>query len=170
MDSVMVAVQGVFNANARQNLAKSFESIKMSLLSLETTSYRLDTLVLSEKQKLSSIITKINALATTLASNSDKIGNIINNFSNISDSIAKSNLTSAINNADLALANTATIMNKINRGEGTMGMLINNDSLYRKLDKSSADLDKLLIDLRVNPKRYIHFSVFGRKDKNKPTE
>lgn len=170
MDSVMVAVQSVFNTSARQNLAKSFESIKLSLLSLETTSYRLDTLVISEKQKLSSILTKINALATTLASNSDKIGNIINNFSNISDSIAKSNLTSAINNADLALSNASNIMNKINRGEGTMGMLINNDSLYKKLDKSAADLDKLLIDLRLNPKRYIHFSVFGRKDKNKPTE
>jgi phospholipid/cholesterol/gamma-HCH transport system substrate-binding protein len=170
MDSVMVAVQAVFNTNARQNLARSFESIKLSLLSLETTSYRLDTLVLSEKAKLSSILTKINALATTLAGNSDKIGNIINNFSNISDSIAKSNLTSAINNADLVLSNASSIMNKINKGEGTMGMLINNDSLYKKLDKSTADLDKLLIDLRINPERYIHVSVFGRKDKNKPKE
>ncbi|MGB3948577.1 MAG: MlaD family protein [Bacteroidia bacterium] len=170
MDSVMVAVQEVFNASARQNLAKSFESIKLSLISLETTSYRLDTMVISEKAKLSSILTKINVLATTLAGNSDKIGNVINNFSNISDSIAKSNLTSAINNADLALANASNIMNKINKGEGTMGMLINNDSLYKKLDKSTADLDKLLIDLRVNPERYIHFSVFGRKDKNKPKE
>ena len=47
-------------------------------------------------------------------------------------------------------------------------MLINNDSLYKKLEKSSADLDKLIIDLRVNPERYMHFSVFGRKDRNKP--
>jgi phospholipid/cholesterol/gamma-HCH transport system substrate-binding protein len=52
-------------------------------------------------------------------------------------------------------------MEKINKGEGTMGMLINNDSLYNSLERSAADLDKLLIDLKQNPKRYVHFSMFG---------
>lgn len=170
IDSVMVVVQQVFNESARQNLAKSFESIKLAITSLETTSYRLDTMVSSEKVKISNILTKVNVLATTLANNSDKLGNVINNFSNISDSIAKSNLTSAINNANSALSQTTTIMTKINSGQGTMGMLINNDSLYRKLDKSAEDLDKLLKDLRINPERYVHISVFGRKDRNKPKD
>ena len=170
IDSVMVVVQQVFNESARQNLAKSFESIKLAITSLETTSYRLDTMVQSEKSKISSILSKVNTLATTLANNSDKLGNIINNFSNISDSLAKSNLTSAINNADVALGQASAIMTKINKGEGTMGMLVNNDSLYRKLDKSSEDLDKLLKDLRINPERYVRISVFGRKDRNKPKE
>lgn len=170
IDSVMVVVQQVFNESARQNLAKSFESIKLAITSLETTSYRLDTMVSSEKVKISNILTKVNVLATTLANNSDKLGNVINNFSNISDSIAKSNLTSAINNANAALSQTTTIMTKINSGQGTMGMLINNDSLYRKLDKSAEDLDKLLKDLRINPERYVHISVFGRKDRNKPKD
>lgn len=170
IDSVMVVVQQVFNESTRQNLAKSFESIKLAIASLETTSYRLDTMVIGEKMKISSILTKVNLLATTLASNSDKLSNLINNFSNISDSLAKSNLMSTINNADKAMSQVSGIMNKINRGEGTMGMLINNDSLYRKLDKSAADLDKLLLDLRINPKRYVHISVFGSRDKNKPTE
>jgi phospholipid/cholesterol/gamma-HCH transport system substrate-binding protein len=168
IDSVMAVVQQVFNESARQNLAKSFESIKLAIGSLETTSFRLDTMVNSEKSKISSILTKVNVLATTLANNSDKLGNVINNFSNISDSLAKSNLTSAINNADIALGQASTIMTKINSGQGTMGMLVNNDSLYRKLDKSSEDLDKLLKDLRINPERYVHVSVFGRRDRNKP--
>lgn len=170
IDSVMIVVQQVFNESTRQNLAKSFESIKLAISSLETTSYRLDTLVIGEKMKISSILTKVNVLATTLAGNSDKLSNLINNFSNISDSLAKSNLASTINNADKAMSQVSGIMGKINRGEGTMGMLINNDSLYRKLDKSAADLDKLLLDLRINPERYVHISVFGSKDKNKPKE
>ena len=57
------------------------------------------------------------------------------------------------------------ILDKINKGEGTMGMLVNNDSLYRRLTKSSEDLDKLLIDMKENPKRYVHFSLFGKKAK-----
>jgi phospholipid/cholesterol/gamma-HCH transport system substrate-binding protein len=170
IDSVMVVVQQVFNESARANLAKSFESIKLAITSLQNTAYRLDTLVYTEKAKISSILTKVNVLAKTLADNSDKLGNVINNFSNISDSLAKSNIMSTINNADIALSQASSILTKIDKGEGTMGMLINNDSLYRKLDKSSEDLDKLLKDLRINPERYVHISVFGRKDRNKPKE
>lgn len=170
IDSVMVVVQQVFDENARANLSKSFESIKLAITSLETTSYRLDTMVQSEKSKISNILSKVNTLATTLANNSGKLENVITNFSNISDSLAKANITSAINNADVALGQASDILTKINKGEGTMGMLINNDSLYRKLDKSSEDLDKLLKDLRINPERYVRISVFGRKDRNKPKE
>jgi phospholipid/cholesterol/gamma-HCH transport system substrate-binding protein len=170
IDSVMVVVQQVFNESARANLAKSFESIKLAITSLQNTAYRLDTLVYTEKAKISSILTKVNVLAKTLADNSDKLGNVINNFSNISDSLAKSNITSVINNADVALSQASSILTKIDKGEGTMGMLINNDSLYRKLDKSAEDLDKLLKDLRINPERYVHISVFGRKDRNKPKD
>jgi phospholipid/cholesterol/gamma-HCH transport system substrate-binding protein len=170
IDSVMVVVQQVFNESARANLAKSFESIKLAITSLQNTAYRLDTLVYTEKAKISSILTKVNVLAKTLADNSDKLGNVISNFSNISDSLAKSNIMSTINNADVALSQASSILTKIDKGEGTMGMLINNDSLYRKLDKSSEDLDKLLKDLRINPERYVHISVFGRKDRNKPKE
>jgi phospholipid/cholesterol/gamma-HCH transport system substrate-binding protein len=170
IDSVMIVVQQVFNENARANLSKSFESIKLAITSLQNTAYRLDTLVYTEKAKISSILTKVNTLAKTLADNSDNLNNIITNFSNISDSLAKSNIMSAINNADVALGQASAILTKIEKGEGTMGMLINNDSLYRKLDKSSEDLDKLLKDLRINPERYVHISVFGRKDRNKPKD
>lgn len=165
IDSVMTVVQEVLNADTRKNLIKSFESIKQALSSLEITSYRLDTLVLTEKEKISDIFTKINMIATTLSSNSANLNNIISNFSSISDSLAKSNITSVIKNADSALSQAASIFTKINKGEGTMGMLINNDSLYRKLDSSAADLDKLLEDLRLNPHRYVHISVFGGKNK-----
>ncbi len=156
LDSLMIVFKQVFNENTQKNLSKSFESIKEAIGSLETTSFRLDTLVKTEKVKISSILTKINKLATTLADNSDKLGNVISNFSNISDSIAKSNLISAINNADVALNQASVIMTKINKGEGTMGMLINNDSLYKKLDRTADDLDKLLKDVRINPNRYIN--------------
>jgi phospholipid/cholesterol/gamma-HCH transport system substrate-binding protein len=156
LDSVLVTVQAVFNESTRKNLQNSFQSIKDAISSLEITSYRLDTMVVSEKVKISSILTKINILATSLASNSDKLSNVINNFSAISDSIAKSNLKQAINNADVALNQAAIIMTKVNSGQGTLGLLVNNDSLYRKLDKSSEDLDKLLKDLRLHPNRYIN--------------
>ncbi len=163
LDSLMIEFKQVFNENTQKNLSKSFESIKDAIASLEVTSFRLDTLVKTEKGKISSILTKLNKIAGTLSDNSDKLGNVISNFSNISDSLAKSNIKSAILNADNTLKQTSEIFTKINNGQGTMGLLVNNDSLYRKLDKTSEDLDKLLKDVRLNPNRYINI-----RNKRKP--
>lgn len=165
VDSVMIVVQSVFNESARQNLKNSFESIQNSLQTFERTSKRLDTLVASEKNKLSVILSKVESISSNLAANNEKLTNIINNFSSISDSLAKANITSTVNNANTALSQASQIMEKINKGEGSMGMLVNNKSLYNKLDSASANLDRLFIDMKEHPRRYVHFSVFGKKDK-----
>lgn len=168
IDSVMVIVQYVLNDKTRDNLSKSFESIKKAISSLEQTCYKLDDLVASEKAKISSILSKLNALAGMLEQNTGKIDNIIGNLSNLSDSLAKSQLKDAIANADKTLKELNALVAQINAGQGTLGKLAKNDSLYNNLNKASDDLDKLMKDLRINPERYIHFSVFGRRDKNKP--
>ncbi|MBI3518993.1 MAG: MCE family protein [Bacteroidetes bacterium] len=168
VDSVMTVVQVVLNDKTRENLSKSFESIKKAIQSLEQTAYKLDDLVASEKTKISAILTKLNTLAGMLEKNTGKIDNIIGNFSNLSDSLAKSNLKGAIDEADKTLAELNKLVAQINSGQGTLGKLVKNDSLYNNLNKASDDLDKLMKDLRINPERYIHLSVFGRKDKNKP--
>lgn len=168
VDSVMTVVQVVLNDKTRENLSKSFESIKLAIQSLEQTAYKLDDLVASEKAKISSILTKLNSLAGMLEKNTGKIDNIIGNFSTLSDSLAKSNLKSAIEEADKTLTELNKLVAQINAGQGTLGKLAKNDSLYNNLNKASEDLDKLMKDLRINPERYIHFSVFGKKDKNKP--
>lgn len=168
IDSVMTIVEVVLNRKTRENLDKSFESIKLAIQSLEQTAYKLDDLVASEKAKISSILTKLNTLSDMLEKNTGKIDNIIGNLSNVSDSLADSQLKSAIADADKTLKELNTLVAQINQGQGTLGKLAKNDSLYNHLNKASDDLDKLLNDLRINPERYIHFSVFGRKDKNKP--
>lgn len=168
IDSVMVIVQYVLNDKTRANLDKSFESIKKAIQSLEQTAYKLDDLMASEKAKISAILTKFNNLAGMLEKNTGKIDNIIGNLSTVSDSLAKSDLKKAIADADKTLAELNRLVAQINAGQGTLGKLAKNDSLYHNLNKSSEDLDKLLKDLRLNPERYIHFSVFGKKDKDKP--
>ena len=168
VDSVMTVVQVVLNDKTRENLSKSFESIKKAIQSLEQTAYKLDDLVASEKAKISSILSKLNGLAGMLEKNTGKIDNIIGNFSTLSDSLAKSNLKDAISEADKTLRELNGLVAQINKGQGTLGKLAKNDSLYNNLNKASEDLDKLMQDLRINPERYIHLSVFGRKDKNKP--
>jgi phospholipid/cholesterol/gamma-HCH transport system substrate-binding protein len=163
IDSVMSVVSQVLNVRTRDNIERSFESVRKAILSLEQTAYKLDDLIATEKPKMSSIFTNLNGITGNLNKSEQKITNILNNFSNLSDSLAKSQLKSAINGADNTLRELNELMAKINRGEGTMGKLMKNDSLYNNLNKSSEDLDKLLKDLKENPKRYVHFSLFGRK-------
>ncbi len=167
IDSVMTIVQFVLNDKTRDNLSKSFESIKKAIQSLEQTAYKLDDLIASEKAKISSILTKLNAVAGMLENNTGKIENIINNLSNLSDSLSKSQLKDAIAEADKTLKELNVLVTQINAGQGSLGKLAKNDSLYNNLNKASEDLDKLMKDLRINPERYIHFSVFGRKEKQK---
>jgi phospholipid/cholesterol/gamma-HCH transport system substrate-binding protein len=172
MDSVMLVVSSILSAKNRDNLDKSFEGIKRAILEIEQTAYKMDDLVGSEKVKISSILSHLNGITANLDHNNAKISQIIDNMVSVSDSLAKSQLKEAINDADKAMKELNTLVAQINQGQGTLGKLAKNDSLYNNLNKSSVDLDKLLKDLRINPERYIHFSVFGRKEKkkNKPKD
>ncbi len=161
IDSVMVVLQSVFDEQSRRNISQSFESIKNTLHRLEHASVSLDTLVTTEQHRIREIFGNLESITSNLKNNNEHISNIIKNFSSISDTLAKANITTTINNAEKALFETSEILAKINRGEGSMGMLINNDSLYNNLNNAAGSLDKLMIDLRENPKRYVQFSLIG---------
>jgi phospholipid/cholesterol/gamma-HCH transport system substrate-binding protein len=167
MDSAMTLVNLMLNAKTRENIEKSFESVRRAILSLEQTAYKLDELIGSEKAKMSSILSNLNNITGNLAKNEQKINSILANVSNITDSLAKANLKMAVEDADKSLKELNTLLAGINKGQGTLGKLAKNDSLYVNLNKSAEDLDKLLADLRLNPGRYVHISVFGRKEKKK---
>lgn len=168
VDSVVQIFQGVLNQNAREDLVHSFASIRNSLATFEKTSIRLDTLVANESARFSDILVKIQAISTNLANNNEPLSKAINNFANISDSLAKSQLKAVIDSASSVMARAAVIMDKINRGEGTIGMLVNDKKLYNDLTKSNADLDALIVDLQKYPGRYL--SIFHRKDRPKKSQ
>ncbi|MDD5571724.1 MAG: MlaD family protein [Bacteroidales bacterium] len=173
LDSVLSVIQAIFNENTRENLSKTFESIKFAIKNLEHTTYNLDTLVSSQRSRLAMIIGNIESISQNLKNNNQKITNIINNFSGISDSLAKANVSKTINNLNSTLGRTNEIVEKINKGEGSLGMLINNDTLYKNLKSVSKELNLLFEDVRLNPKRYVRFSVFGggnKKNKYTPPE
>jgi phospholipid/cholesterol/gamma-HCH transport system substrate-binding protein len=162
LDSVLAVIQSVFNEGTRQNLLLSFESIKMTIQNLEHTTYNIDTLVVTQKYKLAAIIGNVESISANIKNNNDHITNIITNFSNLSDTLTKANIASTINNANLALKEFNDIIGKVNRGEGSLGMLINNDALYKNLENSSVQLNQLIEDIKLNPQRYLHFSIIGR--------
>lgn len=165
IDSVMIVVQTVFNKNARENLSRSFESIQRAIETFERTSLKLDTLMTEEKQRINDIMRNIDFITKNIRNSNDQLTNIINNISTFSDSLVKADIVTTIKHTDEAMTEFSGIIEKINKGQGTVGMLVKNDSLYKNLEFSAGALNNLLRDMEQNPKRYVHFSVFGRKDK-----
>ena len=107
-----------------------------------------------------------------LKSNKLNIDKIIDNaldistdLSEISKTINQSELDLIISNFKIFSNDLALILEKINDSNGTISKLIENDTLFQNLNNASKSIDLLLEDIRLNPKRYIHFSIFGKKDK-----
>ena len=160
IDTLVVAFQAIFNESARKNLSESFDNINKSISNLQSTTTNLDTLIITEGNRVSSILKNIDSLAYTLSENREKFASIISNFEMISDSLAKADIPATFNRANSTLDELETILAKINDGEGTIGMLMHNDTLYFELNKTAEELNMLLKDIRENPKRYVKFSVF----------
>lgn len=161
VDSILVSVQYILNPNFRMNIDESFASIKRSIETLEITSTRVDSMVKFQAARFKVITNNIESISTNLRNNNEKITNILQNIDQISDSLTKVNFVETIDRANKALSDIAIITEKINTGQGTLGMLVNDEMLYKNLNQSSKDLDKLLVDLRLNPKRYVSLSLFG---------
>jgi phospholipid/cholesterol/gamma-HCH transport system substrate-binding protein len=154
MDSLITVIHKVLNAETQTNLIKSFESIKRTVGNLERATIKIDTLIGTQQSRVKGILANVESISGNLKNNNERITHILKNFSSISDTIVKANIANVINQASIAF-------NKINQGKGSIGLLLNNDSLYNNLSAASDNLDKLLLDMKENPKRYVHFSMFG---------
>ncbi len=160
IDSAVVAIRGVFNKKTRDNLQNSIASISVTLRHIENASYNLDTLVVTQKNRLVEILTNIELITGNLKDNNENISNILNNFSTISDSLAKAQIPKTFDNINRTINDLAQVADKINTGQGTIGLLLNDDKLYNNLQKASNNLNALLEDLQQNPKKYVRFSLF----------
>jgi phospholipid/cholesterol/gamma-HCH transport system substrate-binding protein len=160
LDSVLAVFRNVFNENTKANLKRSFESIANSLTSIENVTANMDT-VLSKEGKMREIFSNISSIVENLKTNNDKITTIIRNFASISDTIAQSRITATLDNTRKTLEQTASLFQKINRGEGTLGQMATNDSLYINLNSTARDLDQLLRDFNANPRRYFGVSLIS---------
>ena len=160
IDSVVTVIKAIFNEKAKENLSNSLASIQQTFANLESASYNLDTLVSSEKTRLAQIMVNLESLTNTLRDNEGNINNILSNFSTLSDSLAQAHIPETFASINRVVSDVAVIVEKINNGEGSIGMLVNDDDLYKDLQKSAEQLHLLMEDIRLNPKRYVRFSLF----------
>jgi len=160
IDTVAVIIQQVLNKNTRENLVEAIEHVKQSLQNIAHATYNLDTLIGSQRKNLAGIISNVESITKNLRQNNDQINNIITNFSNISDSLAKANIPTTIARVNQAILRIDSILVKIDQGKGNLGLLLNDDKLYKEVEKAARDLNLLLEDIKANPSKYVKVSVF----------
>lgn len=151
IDSVLTAINFVFNEDTRKNLSLSIESMKNTMVTVDQQSNR-----------LAAIMANAESITANLKDNNQTITNILQNFSTISDTLAALELGRTMAEVNSTMEALSLTMGKIQRGEGSMGLLVNDEELYRNLETTSRNLDLLLEDIRKNPRRYINVSVFGK--------
>jgi len=145
IDTVVTVIKQIFNEQARENLTSSLASIEKTFANLESASYNLDEMVAAEKVRLAEIMFNLESITTTIRENEDNIDNILTNFSTISDSLAKAEIPQTFANINKVVGDVAGIIEKINNGEGSIGMLINDEGLYKDLQKSAEQLHLLML-------------------------
>ena len=139
--------------------------LKGTLANLEQTTSNLNDILSGNKAKVNKLVSNLETFSTTLQNASPQLEEIVANLDKISDSVAKANVTQLINDAQKAIGDVQLVVDKVQRGEGTVGQLVTNDTLYTNLENSLHSLDELLKDLKANPKKYINVTVFGKREK-----
>lgn len=163
LDSILISVNSILNPNFQKNVESSFNSIAGTLQTLESTSKTLDGMVGVQSKRIDNILSNAESISANLKNNNEQITGILTNFNQLSDEMAKANFKQTLENANKAVSELQAAINKVNQGNGSLALLLNDDKLYNNLNNASNNLDKLMIDLRANPKRYVSFSVFGGK-------
>jgi phospholipid/cholesterol/gamma-HCH transport system substrate-binding protein len=112
---------------------------------------------------LDQMVNNMNRFSKALGDNSHRVDSVLRNVASLSDSLVAAKLPTMVNEATRAMSQLNDAMENINNGKGTIGALMENKELYDSLVRATSNLSLLLEDLKNNPKRYVHFSLFGRK-------
>lgn len=149
-DSVMLNVNQVLDTKTKTDLQKAISGLSDLMVSLNSSAEVLNKLLKNSK----------------LDSSLENLNDITSNFSKLSDSLNNAGLGRTLANLETTVANLDNLMGRIEKGEGTLGKLTKDEALYNNLSSASKELDLLLQDFRLNPKRYVNVSVFGKKQKD----
>lgn len=134
---------------------------------LNSTSTSLHNIIASKEDKLKRTIDDLSEFSNMLSENNENLNRTIANLRTISDSLSAGDLYGTISNLKSTLEGTTALIENVNSGQGNMGQIFTDRLLYDNINNTIQSLNILLRDLNDHPKRYVHFSVFGKKDKNK---
>lgn len=160
LDSILFATKNILNQQTQNNLQHTFANLEATSERLSSISGQFDNLMKNEKEKIGKIISNTESITSNLKNNNDELNNIISKIGQITDTVAQAQLGSTILQTTQTLEKLNNVLGVIEKGKGNIGLLINDEGLYKSLDESAKKLDALIEDIKANPKKYINVSVF----------
>ena len=170
VDSAMSIFRQIKASSMQKNVIASFESIKKSIIVLKQTSGKVDTIVGGDNSAIKLIMTKVNSISANLTKNKETIAQITGNFDKIVDAEAKSMVSKTMNEVNKAIIDAGNVTAYVNSGKGTVGKAIKTKAVQDNLDKANKALDLLLKEVKANPDRFIHVSIFAPKKTQKSAD
>lgn len=146
---VLSNINTLFDEETKKSLKSSIDQFESLTNSLSETSRNVNDFIKDNSPNLTTTIDNLNATSLKMK--------------DMSNSMSEVDLNLILTNLDSTISNLNNITNKLNQGEGTIGKLIYDDGLFKNLDNATKNLEELIEDIKLNPKRYVHFSIFGKK-------
>ena len=149
-DTLISSLNTVFDDQAQQGLNKAMTEVSTTITNLNTVSAALSKILSKQESNINQTF--------------DNLAQASVNLNQISDSLSQANLKGMVTQFETAASSLNSILKSMERGEGSIGKLIHDDALYNNLEASTKEVELLIKDLKEHPKRYVHFSLFGKKD------
>jgi phospholipid/cholesterol/gamma-HCH transport system substrate-binding protein len=163
LDTAIQILTGFLTGGVENDFRSSFSNVNKSLIHLNEITTELSTYMTENRESLGRATQNFEKLSKTLADNRDELERVFENVANISDSLGQANVGQTMLALERTSRNLDVVTGRIANGEGTLGRLSAQDSLYTQIDKTVQSLDRLRLDLRYHPERYVRLSVFGRR-------
>ena len=151
-DSLFAGISNIMNYETQNNLKMTLEGLASTIENVNVLSSNINDILNANEKGLKSTINNLSKVS--------------GNLNKITDSLKQMPLSSIVKNFDDTSLQLKRIIERLNSGEGSAGMILKDNKLYDNLVNSSEALEALLSDLKSHPKKYVHFSIFGRKEKN----
>ncbi len=149
VDSIFTGASNVLNRQTQEEIKESISVLTSAINAIKNSSVIIEETLTSKNTQINNTI--------------DNFEKISSNLSNVSDELNSFGLSSLLTNLEVSVDGISSIVDKLDSDNSTLGKLINEDEVYNNLNSSLESLNILINDIKTNPKKYVHFSVFGRK-------
>ncbi len=167
VEGIIVSINAFWDTSAAYTIDESLYEFREGISKFGDLANSLTIMINAEIAVVDRVLMNVDSISGNLASKSASIGNTIDNVETISNTLADTDIKSVVENTRNTLEELNGVLEKVNAGEGSIGALLKTDSLHRELLETNQSVQNLLDDMEANPNKYVHFSLFGRKVKEK---